>query len=99
MSQQSSGKVSFVTLNLSPERRVWIDERPGEECGQWGQHVQWPCGGGHVGELEETCGCSPASTAEFHTRDCIGKTEMKLPIHSQGPLELGLTQLLGSDCF
>lgn len=68
---------------------MWIDEKPGEECGQWGQHVQWPCGGGHVGELEELCGCSPASTGEFHTRDGIRKTEMKLPVHSQGPLELG----------
>ena len=55
---------------------MWIDEKPGEECGQWGQHVQWPCGGGHVGELEEPCGCSPASTGEFHTRDGIRKTEM-----------------------
>ena len=75
-SQQSSGKVSFVALSLSLERRVWIDEKPGEECGQWGQHVQWPCGGGHVGELEEPCGCRPASTGEFHTRDGIRKTEM-----------------------
>lgn len=78
-----------MTLNLSPERRVWIDETPGEECGQWGQYVHWPCGGGHVGELEEPCGCSPASTDEFRTGDRIGKTEMKLPVHRQGPLELG----------
>lgn len=62
---------------------------PGEERGQWGQHVHWPCGGGHVGELEEPCGCSPASTGEFCTGDRIGKTEMKLPVHRQGPLELG----------
>lgn len=70
---QGSGRASFMTLNLSPERRVWTGEEPGEGCGQWGQHVQWSCSGEHMGELEEPCGCSPASPGELTLETAEGR--------------------------